>query len=172
MALVVEDGTGKADAESYGSVADADTYHAKFGNLGWADFTTEEKESSLRRATQYIDATYGRRYPGYQLNQTQALLWPRIWNSYQATPSGGVYIPLPISPALPPQVVTATYEAALRAASAELLADEDAPVASQSVGPISVTYFQGQSRRKTYPLIDRIISQVLGGGMMGTVERA
>ena len=37
MAIVTEDGTGKADAESYISVADASTYHAARGNTEWAD---------------------------------------------------------------------------------------------------------------------------------------
>ena len=51
MSLVVEDGTGKADAESYISVADADTYHSNRGNTDWAALTTTEKEQLLRGAT-------------------------------------------------------------------------------------------------------------------------
>lgn len=54
MALIVEDGTGLADAESYLSVADADTYHADRNNEAWQDYSTAEKEAALRKATQYI----------------------------------------------------------------------------------------------------------------------
>ena len=35
MALIVEDGTGLANAESYVSVADATTYHTNYGNTAW-----------------------------------------------------------------------------------------------------------------------------------------
>lgn len=170
MTLIVEDGTGKADAESYGSVADADTYHSKFGNSGWADFTTDEKESSLRRAAQYIDITYGSRYPGYVVRPTQALGWPRVWSVY-GYGNSGVFVLTPISPLVPPQVIHAGFEAALRAASADLLGDEGAPVQSTSVGPISVSYFQGQAARKTYPLIDRLMGAVCGGAAAGNMER-
>lgn len=171
MTLIVEDGTGKVDAESYGSVAAANTYHTNRLNTGWDDFSDAEKEGALRKASQYIDITYGSRFPGYQLTSTQALLWPRVWTIYGQGGTGGYFGPTPISPVLPNQVVQATFEAALRAASADLLPDTDAPVASTTVGPLSVTYFQGDQRGKTYPLIDRIIQIVLGGGGGGTVER-
>jgi hypothetical protein len=173
MSLIVEDGTGLANAESYGSVADADTYHANFGNLGWADFTTGEKESVLRKATQYIDITYGSRFPGYVVNTTQGLLWPRVWSVWESTSDGGGFFPTPISPALPIPVIRATFEAALRAAASDLLGDLDAPVLSTTVGPISVTYAEGSSGFKTYPLIDRIIGLVLSSGAAtGMVERS
>ena len=53
MTLVIEDGTGKSNAESYISVADADTYHSNRGNTDWAALTTAEKERLLRIATDY-----------------------------------------------------------------------------------------------------------------------
>jgi hypothetical protein len=37
MALIVEDGTGKATAESYCTVAEATTYHTNRGNSSWND---------------------------------------------------------------------------------------------------------------------------------------
>ncbi|MBW2635985.1 MAG: hypothetical protein JRC86_00410 [Deltaproteobacteria bacterium] len=37
MSIVVEDGTGKADAETLISVADATAYHTARGNAGWND---------------------------------------------------------------------------------------------------------------------------------------
>ena len=36
MALIVEDGTAKSDAESFISGTDADTYFSKRGNATWA----------------------------------------------------------------------------------------------------------------------------------------
>lgn len=73
--LIVEDGTGKPDAESYISVERADELNAKFGNVGWAAFT--DKEVRLRRATRYIDMTFGAFVAAQiKLNEEQALHYP------------------------------------------------------------------------------------------------
>ena len=74
MALVVEDGTGLSTAESYISVADADTYHSDRGNALWTG-TDAVKEEALRQATEYLDATYD--WKGSISLTTQALNWPR-----------------------------------------------------------------------------------------------
>ena len=79
MALIVEDGSGKADAESYADVAFADAYvDAQGGSATWsaADDTTVI-EPALRKATQWIDDTFGQRWKGYRKTQAQALRWPR-----------------------------------------------------------------------------------------------
>ena len=71
MVLIVEDGTGKADAESYLSVADADTYHTKHGDSAdWDGASTGDKEEALRMGTQYLDATYNTLWIGSRANET------------------------------------------------------------------------------------------------------
>jgi hypothetical protein len=81
MALIVEDGTGLANAESYISEADADTYFTAYTGTTeattWAAATTAGKEAALRIATQYLDVTYGHRWRGVKGSSTQALSWPR-----------------------------------------------------------------------------------------------
>ena len=78
MSLIVEDGTGRADAESYASVSVADAYHTARGNTAWAALaTTALKEAALRKATDYLGQTYGLRWKGYRMTTTQALDWPR-----------------------------------------------------------------------------------------------
>jgi hypothetical protein len=74
MALVVEDGTGKSDAESYVSVADADAYHVARSQTGWAG-TNAAKEALLRRATELLDASYAWR--GTIATEAQGLRFPR-----------------------------------------------------------------------------------------------
>jgi len=76
MALVVEDGTGKSNAESYLSVADCDTYHTNMGNTGWAGDATV-KEVALRKATKFLDNKFRLRWKGTRTNEDQALAWPR-----------------------------------------------------------------------------------------------
>jgi hypothetical protein len=64
MTLTVEDGTGKADAESYISVADADTYFTARNNATWAALSTSDKEAALRKATDYMLQAYRVRWAG------------------------------------------------------------------------------------------------------------
>lgn len=79
MALIVEDGTGRADADAYVSVADADAYLADYGApASWSSATTTAKEEAIRRATRAMDALYGRRWKGVRKVRTQALDWPRV----------------------------------------------------------------------------------------------
>lgn len=42
--LIVEDGTGIANADSYVSVAEADAYHVAFGNDLWAAIDPTKKK--------------------------------------------------------------------------------------------------------------------------------
>lgn len=74
MALVVEDGTGLVNSESYISIAEADLYHSNRGNLGWTG-TNTVKENSLRKATEYLDRTYS--FKGALVKFNQSLKWPR-----------------------------------------------------------------------------------------------
>lgn len=110
MPLIVEDGTGLDDAESYVSVAEADTYHtARGAETTWTDADSDLKEQALRKATEYIDSTFGgrlrsaRSYP----DTPQALEFPReLWGD-----------------AVPVNLKKATFEYAIRALTAPLAPD-------------------------------------------------
>lgn len=157
MTLVVEDGTGRADAESYVALAFADDYHARFANAAWAAADESTREAALRRATQYIDTRF--RFRGNPLTETQALAWPRD------------VAPWPVR-----AVQAATCEAALRALAEPLYTDADAaPVVQETVGPISVTY--GASTNGGQPrlvVVDDMLRPLLGGVGRATlrIERA
>ncbi len=77
MAFVVEDGTGKADSNSYVSVAEADTYFTDRGNTEWIALTNEQKETYLILSAQWMDAEYCSKYIGYRKTEEQAMEWPR-----------------------------------------------------------------------------------------------
>lgn len=49
MSLVTEDGTAKADAESYCTVAFATTYHSDRGNAAWAALASDTVREQLLR---------------------------------------------------------------------------------------------------------------------------
>lgn len=76
LVLIKEDGTGKANANSYADVAEADAYfegHMYAG--GWNAAAPEEKEVVLVMATRLIDALY--QFNGFKAHSEQALQWPR-----------------------------------------------------------------------------------------------
>lgn len=162
MALIVEDGTGKADAESYISVADADTYHTARGNTAWTG-ATAVKEAALRRATDYLEDVYAARWKGERGDAAQALSWPR----------GGVTVHgFAVDEDEVPDVVSrACAELALRALSADLLADAGAQVKSETVGPISVTYADGARQSTAYKAVDASLSPyLLAGGQIAVIR--
>lgn len=72
MSLIVEDGTGKPDAESYASAEELVSYAAKFG----VTIPVEQpvQEALLRRAAL---AMQGMIWKGSKTSSEQALAWPR-----------------------------------------------------------------------------------------------
>ena len=76
LILVKEDGSGKADANTYASVADGDAYHE--GHLyasTWTAATSDNKGKALVMATRVLDALV--RFHGFKRSTAQALQWPR-----------------------------------------------------------------------------------------------
>lgn len=112
--LVVEDGTGLANAVCYMSVAEADAYHAARRNLAWSAVSKTEREAALVRASDYIDQRWGRRFHGFRLTNTQSLEWPR---SYAFDEFGSAYL------GIPTLLKNACAEYALRATAAPLAPD-------------------------------------------------
>jgi hypothetical protein len=77
MALVVEDGSGLANATAYISRSFADSYHRARGNTAWAAFDSPTKEALILKATEFLDSEfYFMGEPTYP-ETPQALEWPR-----------------------------------------------------------------------------------------------
>lgn len=164
MALIVEDGTGKADAEAYITVADADTYFAARGNAAWAALTTDAKEQALRLGADYMEAVYGSRWKGDRVSMTQALSWPRdgvVVNGFEVSDD---IVPVPVA--------RANAELAVRASAGTLLVDQGAQVVSETVGPISVTYAEGARQYTRYAYVDGLLGQYMTGSGQIPVVRA
>lgn len=164
MPLVVEDGTGLANAEAYISVADATTYHAARGNAAWAGFSDSLKEQLLRKATEYMQQMYRTRWLSYRTTNTQALDWPRAEVPLYDAPRGygafSSYVPNNI---VPVEVQRACAELALIANDGALAPVQDRVTVSEKVGPIEVQYDPSRSPYKTYPHVDRMLMPYLGG---------
>lgn len=166
MALIVEDGTGLATAESYISVADADTRMTNLGNTNWTTLTATEKEQALRRATVYMEQAYRSRWSGYRNGDTQALSWPR----------NGVVIDRYIlvdDDVVPAAVADACADLAFRAAAGDLNADLERGVVRKKVGPLETEYDRASPQSVRYRSIDMMLAPYLmGGGAMATLVRS
>jgi hypothetical protein len=149
MTLVVEDETGLDNAESYLSIADADTYHSNRGNSAWTG-STAVKEAALRKATEYLDLTYS--WKGDIFSTTQALNWPRTGIS----DSQGRELDYTV----PQKIKDATAELALASLSSDLLEIQDNSnyIKREKVEGLEVEYKDGSPTGKQYLLVDRMLS--------------
>lgn len=158
MALIVEDGTGLANAESYISVAFFYAYHLAMGNTAAADLSETQVEQALRRATQHLDTNYT--FTGDRKTITQRLEWPRVSGQLYYT-----YTTFTYSYAWPVRCVQeACAELALRSSSATLIPDETQGIKSEKIGPITVVYADGSASQTRYTLIDNMLRTVTRAG--------
>lgn len=155
MAIIVEDGTGKSDAESYATVAYAITRHANLGNTAWALLTTEQQEQSLRLATEYLVQKYRSAIQGARKTSTQALDWPR-YSVYV----DGFLIP---SDVVPVDWQNACCDLALKSSEGTLLADLERGVKREKVGPLETEFFEGSPESTRYQTIELMLQPYLSG---------
>ena len=163
--FVVEDGTGLSTANSYLSVANADTYHSNVTRSDdWSGATVAVKQNALIVATQYLDIRYQGRWRGYRASGTQALAWPRA----SVEDDDGYVLD---STALPQKLKDACAELALRVVLGDDLlgtVTETGEVVSESVtvGPISESksYAGGKPYGYEYPKLDALVRGLIAAG--------
>jgi hypothetical protein len=166
VALIVEDGTGRSDAESYASVADCDTYHSNRGNAAWTG-DAAAKEAALREATAFLEDKYRGLWRGRRCHETQRLHWPR----YGVVDQDGFTIDFDI---VPIEVKDALCEAALRAIAGNLTPDLDrgGEIKRQKVDVIETEYKDNAPAGKTYQEIESKVSCLLTNPYQIDVGRA
>ncbi len=173
MALVTEDGSGLANAEAYVSTAYVDSHLDLRGNTLWVTLTETQKEAAIRRATDYLEQTYGEAFAGMPVNDTQALSWPREYAPRQLSlTSTSRYWP---KTEVPAPLKKACAELAFKAAAGELAPDVGQQIKSESVGPISTVYQDGSSSVVRYRAIENILAPLLknaGSSMSISLVRA
>lgn len=163
MAIVVEDGTGKSDAQSYLSVADADAYFTARSITAWTG-SDSVKEAALIAATEYIDIRWGEFLKGYlEFPDVQALLFPRlnIYDSEGRALTG-----------IPQRLERATAEYALISLSQSLMPNPTVESSgkiiieeSEGTGPLTETkkYHPGFLTKRPYPKADALMSCFIVG---------
>ena len=161
--MIVEDGTGKVDANSFITIAWADAYFVDRGITAWAALTDTAKEIALIKATDYIENRWGNRFLGRQEFPAtpQALSFPRINVLYPS----GIFVT-----GIPEFLKKATAEYAVRTISAELLPDPTSNASGfaisrfeEKIGPIEErTFYQTTGAApvilRPYPAADRLLA--------------
>ncbi len=177
--LILEDGTGVVDANTYVDRAVALEYHRLRGNQIWEVATENDQVLALIRATQYIDTRW--RFQGVIFAEDQGLIFPRESRLYDRNG-------FDVSETVPEEIEDATCEYALIVLGDGTTVVELAPTPDQSdpgsitlkrekVGPIEEeTRYKASAGLRTtlsYPLADKIITAsgyLRGGGSGGTVR--
>lgn len=157
--IVVEDGTGLADANSYASENTADTYFDDRADTDWSS-SSNDAEAALIRATQALDILYRSKYPGTRVNgRSQGLEWPR----QDATDINGYTI---AETEVPIEVIEATCELAKREriTPGSAMPDLERAVKSVKAGSVSVDFAANAREDTLYQIVDGIMSNLVGGG--------
>lgn len=156
MALVVENGTGLSNAESYVSVADASAYLASLGDTtfsGLADDTA--REQALRKATNYMEQRYRGRWKGERLTRSQGLSWPRFDAEVD-----GWYVDVDI---VPPEVEHGCALLAVKSVTETLNDDLAQQVIREKIGPLETEYNANSPQSKRYLAVDQLLAPFLQG---------
>lgn len=155
IVIVVEDGSGVADANSYVSLADVVKYAAQRGIALTSDDVTA---AMIIQAMDYLEAQ-ALLYQGYPATDTQSLQWPRqqvFFNNTAAAAMSGMTVgvgwygsivmsnllPFPNN-MIPKQIITAECMLVLAVNNGIALMPNIQStdyIVSESVGPIKTTY--------------------------------
>ena len=139
--MIVEDGTGLPNADSYVSVEFADSYFSARGVSGWESLSTEQKEQSLICATDFIESIY--QWYGKKATSEQALRFPRVnLVDYEGQSIEGI----------PTCLKQAVCDASmLKANGTELFQtkNENGDVVSETITTLSFTYSKSDKSEKT-----------------------
>lgn len=150
--LIVEDGTGKADSNTYADLAYADNYFSVRNNSTWQNYNIGQRKSALIKGAAYVDQ-YD--FIGTKKTATQAMQWPRI----NAKVDGYLLD----STLIPKALKDAQCEAGLRAAAGEIMADiESGSTIEETVDVITVKYSEYSSSGVTrYPIIESLLRKLV-----------
>lgn len=157
--IIVEDGTGLPNANSYINVLDTITYASR-RNVDLTQYTDEQIGAWLLQATDYLQS-YECEYIGVRLTSTQALSWPRT----QYDPSD--YCQPVVPTGVPSQIIAAQCQLVLAQEAGYTLlpnyGNEDY-VTRETVGPITVQYADpiATGLRPRFTAVDAMLAPLFG----------
>lgn len=172
MALIVEDGTGLPTANSYLSVAAADTYYADIGgNAAWSALDNADKEAKLIASCSALEIKYRGKWIGAKAHSVQRLAWPRAAKVDTLTPLYDLdSIAIPVD-AVPEAILTAQAEVMAITLSGGSFTTT--PIARNDMlkrkktDVLESEWFEGAPTQTLYPYIDQILYGYASGASSG-----
>lgn len=152
MALVIEDGSGKTNSQSYVTVAEVQAYAALYGLS-----PSGASEADIMKAMRYLEGAFYDRWVGLKKTEEQALSWPR---AYAARRDGWTIRESEI----PKEVKDAVCILALRSRDSEnLLPDitRSDSVIEEQIGPIRVKYADNARVTTLYRDVEIVIKPIV-----------
>ena len=150
MSLIIEDGSGLTNAESYIDLA----YLTDYANKRNIDITGIT-EANIIKAMDYFESAY--QFKGTKLKETQALTFPRYINNEV------VY---------PVRIKNAVCELAIKSKSNELLADTERATKREKVGDIEIEYSEYSKDEISYNFVYNLIMPwLLNSGSSASIVR-
>lgn len=141
--LIVEDGTGLSNAQSYVDLTFVQGYYTLRGNT-----TYVPSESDIIKAMDYIESVYNGSWIGEKLKDTQSLAFPRVVD-------GTTIYPI--------NVKNAVADLCLRASSGELLTDIGEKVTERTVGPLTTKFAEYSNTQTQYSSVYHLLKPYLNG---------
>ena len=152
--MIVENGTGLTDSNSYVSVVFADDYFSARGVSGWDALEVEQKEQALIRATDFIDNIF--QWCGKKASAEQALRFPRVnVRDYEGNVIEGI----------PTCLKQAVCDVAIVTANGKELfttAKENGDVVSETITSLSFTYSKTERTTTSKTLYDSVNTKLRG----------
>lgn len=166
MAVTIVATVGSASANSFVTLAEADTYiEGRLNASTWTSATTDNKNRSLVEATRDLSALS---YKGDRVNATQALSWPRENAPDPDHPGidsvGGSTLGDFASNIIPQRVKDATCELAfqfIKAGTTDVAAlDPTQGIISKTVDVLSTTYAEPHERARGLARYPRVMAYI------------
>lgn len=178
--LIIEDGTGVANANSYAAAADARAYAALRGiTLPAAGAGVDPVEVFLVLAAEYLDS---RAWVGYLATATQGLAWPRVFDfpllaypfyPYEIAGYWEAYLPFdPSYYVLPEKIAAAQCQLVIEQFNGVVLMPTTAGgtqfITREKTDTIETNYSEklGTLSTPTMPIVTSLLRglQIVGGG--------
>jgi len=158
--LITEDGSLVPGAESYCTVAFADSYHTGRANTAWATLDTPTKEALIRKAAEYMTSMYRPRWKGLRSSLTQTLDWPRYDVELEDVGYGSIAAYVQPN-TVPVEVQNANASLALTAKAGDLAPNLARLVKQKTIGPITTIYQDGAPAYTQFRAIDLMLRPYL-----------
>ncbi len=157
MALIVEDGSGVANASSYASLGYISDYCSDMGYTSWASLGTTDQTAAVLRAMPFIES---RNYKGTKLAYDNSLEFPREGiidrNGYEVPPDE-----------IPPNLMKALSEGSyLESVTAGVLQpnlERGGNVKLKKIDVLETEWFQGASAETSFLKISGYLKGLVRG---------